>query len=132
MEIRRYADVGRCLVDAFPELQASYAARLKEAEDLGGELGQYEIFWYIVKPLFYKLLDSEQGDSTLRRLFGFFEDMARSPDIEVGNLLEIEIFESLVGQPERLRKAWSYMGPETKALARDMARIRRREKNLPA
>ena len=61
----------------------------------------------------------------------FFEQMARSSDIRVANLLQVEIFERLVREPNRLATAWKFMGPETKKIARDTARIWRCEENLP-
>jgi hypothetical protein len=57
--------------------------------------------------------------------------MARSADVQVVNLLQIEIFEWLVGDSARLATAWKYMGPETKKLARRTAQIWHREENLP-
>jgi len=57
--------------------------------------------------------------------------MAISPDIQVTNLLQIEVFEWLVGESRDLSTAWKYMGEETKNIARRTARIRRCEHNLP-
>ena len=57
--------------------------------------------------------------------------MANSSDIQVPNLLQIEIFEWLVGEPEMLAVAWNYIGEGTKAIARSTARTLCRENILP-
>ena len=67
----------------------------------------------------------------LKRVFNFFEEMARPSDIQVPNLLQVGIFEWLVGDKAKISVAWTYMGQETKKIARDTARIRRCQENLP-
>jgi hypothetical protein len=47
------------------------------------------------------------------------------------NLLDIGVFRSLVGDRDRIATAWQYMGPETKDIARKVARVHRRDQNLP-
>jgi hypothetical protein len=126
-----YASVDKELLRAVPELEARYDKETRWQSDVGGKPGQYDIVCFVLKPFLLESLDSSKNSALLLRVFAFFEEMARSSDIEVPNLLQVGIFESLVGQRERLATAWKFMGPETKKIARNTARIWRREENLP-
>jgi hypothetical protein len=94
--------------------------------------GQYTVFGFVVKPAVRELLAANTEPAVLRRIFNFFEEMASSSDIQVPNLLQIEIFEWLVGDAPRLAAAWKFIGKDTKAIARTTARTLRCEMNLPA
>lgn len=125
-----YDKVSDALLSALPELQERYKRELSWWQ--GPEPpGQYIVFGSVVKPALRDLLVSNRDLSLLKRVFDFFEKMASSPDIQVPNLLQVEIFEWLVGEPIKLAAAWKLAGPETKRIARDTARIRRCERNLP-
>lgn len=125
-----FEKVNDALLSAVPEFQERYKRELSWWQ--GPELpGQYTVFGFVAKPVVRELLNSNKEPALLRRIFNFFEEMARSSDTQVSNLLQIEIFEWLIGDPERLAAAWKYMGEETKAVARRTARIRRCEENLP-
>ena len=122
--------VNDALLSVLPEFQERYEREVNWWH--GPEPpGQYTVFGFVVKPFVQQLLDSDDKPALLKRIFDFFEEMARSSDIQVPNLLQIEIFEWLVGDPERLVNAWKYMGEETKAVARRTARTLRCERNLP-
>lgn len=125
-----YEKVNDALLSVVPEFQERYKRELSWWQ--GPEPpGQYTVFGFVAKPAVRELLSSNKESALLKRIFGFFEEMARSSDIQVPNLLQIEIFEWLIGDRERLATAWKFMGEETKAVARRTARIRRCEKNLP-
>ncbi len=127
----KFDTVDKALLRAIPELQEHYGQGLAwwKWDD---HPGQYIICGFVLEPFLKELLGSNRDPAILKRIFDFFEDMARSSDIQVVNLLQVEIFEDLVGEPDRLALAWKYMGEETKNLARRTARIRRCEHNLPA
>jgi hypothetical protein len=125
-----YENVSDALLSVVPELQDRYKRELSWWQ--GPEPpGQYMVFGFVAKPAVRELLSSNTEPALLRRIFDFFEEMARSSDIQVPNLLQIEIFEWLVGDPAGLATAWKFMGPKTKKIARDTARIRGCQKNLP-
>jgi hypothetical protein len=125
-----YDNVGKALFEAVPELQEQYRKRL--AWWGGNETpGQYIVSGFVLEPFLRELLDSEPDSILLKRIFDFFEEMARSPDPEVANLLQVGIFERLVGEKETLAVVWKHMGEETRSIARKTARIRRREQKLP-
>jgi|ERR1700694_2999928 len=118
------------LLTALPELRERYEQGLGWWQ--GPEPpGQYVVFGFVVDPVLRDLLSSNKEPAMLKRVFNFFEEMARSSDIQVPNLLQVGIFEWLVGDKAKLSVAWPYMGQETKKIARDTARIRRCEENLP-
>jgi len=122
--------VNDALLSVLPEFQERYKRELSWWQ--GPEApGQHTVFGFVAKPAVRELLASNDEPALLRRIFDFFEEMARSSDIQVPNLLQIEIFEWLVGDPERLATAWKYMGEETKSVARRTARTLRCERNLP-
>lgn len=127
----KYTNVDKELLVALPELKARYKKEANWQHEVGGEPGQYDVFCFVLKPFLRELLDKADDQELLRRVFEFFEEMARSPDLQVSNLLQVGIFRSLVGEPERLKIAWNYMGEETKNIARRTAAILQRDKNLP-
>jgi hypothetical protein len=125
-----FSKVTDALLSVLPEFQDRYRRELSWWQ--GPEPpGQYTVFGFVAKPIVRELLSSDTEPALLKRIFDFFEEMARSSDIEVPNLLQIEIFEWLVGDPGRLATGWKYMGEKSKALACSMARIRHCEQNLP-
>lgn len=117
-------------LSAVPELQERYKQELKWLAEGPGPLNQYAFFAYVAETI-RALLGPNDDPTLLQRIFRFFEDMANSPDIQVVNLLQVQIFEWLVADKHGLATAWKYMGEETKAIARETARIWRREQNLP-
>jgi hypothetical protein len=122
--------INDALLSALPEFQERYKRELGWWQ--GPEApGQYTVFGFVASPVVRELLASNDEPALLKRIFDFFENMARSADVQVPNLLQIEIFEWLVGDPERLAVAWKYMGEQTKTIARQTARTRRCERNLP-
>lgn len=126
-----YAEVDKALIDAVPEIRPRLEKEFEWRSQIGGHPRPYDVVLFVLKPLLKELIDLRTDDALVQRIFDFFEQMARSTDLEVVNLLQVCIFEGLVGEPERLSAAWKYMGKETKAIAQRTAKIRRCEQNLP-
>lgn len=126
-----YSEFDRALTGALPELKSRVERKTNQQAEAGPQQ-PYALVVLVLKPLLREQLDSQNDIGFLRRIFDFFEEMACSPDIQVVNLLQVGIFESLVREPDRLALAWKYMGKETKAVARRTARTWNREGNLPA
>ncbi|MGC1188734.1 MAG: hypothetical protein WA871_15220 [Candidatus Acidiferrales bacterium] len=131
METIDYQNVNEELLSAIPELASRYEKEAEWRANVGGRPGPYDVICYVLKPLLRHLLDSDNDPALLKRIFSFFEQMARSSDIQVVNLLHVGIFESLIGERDRLVTAWKYMGEESKNVARRAAHARRRDHNLP-
>jgi hypothetical protein len=124
-----YDRVEKALVDAVPEVRDKYKEFFRWWKS--GPPDLYNIFLFTLEPVLMPALGSGSDADLLDRIFRYFEDMARSGDIQVRNLLQVEILEKLVGDRSKLSVAWQYMGEETKKLARETARIRSCEENLP-
>lgn len=122
-----YDRVEQVMKEAVPEVHEHYAELLSWHP----EPGLYTLFNCTMWPVLSPALDSGKDTALLKRIFSFFEEMACSSDVRVVNLLQVEIFERLVAERTKLATAWKFMGPETRKIARNTARIWRREENLP-
>jgi hypothetical protein len=118
------------LLLALPELEPQY---LKELKSFCGDLGNYSVFFNIVRPMIEALITlRDQNDGVLTRLSTFIEEVCNSKDPETVNVLWIEIFEWLVhSQSEGLKYWWPSLGRSTKEVIRKVARRRRKTQNLP-
>jgi hypothetical protein len=121
------------LLREFPELTNRMENTFGSYYDLKSEVPQAypvfeDVFWEFVVE---KLLDGD-NDELLERAFLFCERMASSEDVQVVNLLWIAILVPLVHNPDQIRRAWKSMGHNTRTVARNIARQRGWEKNLPA
>jgi hypothetical protein len=126
-----YAEVSGKLLEAIPELSDKFRGETKWQEAVGGKPGQYDVVCFVLKPFLRNALASHDDPAVLKRIFRFLEDMALSSDIEVVNLLQVGIFESLVSERGNLSVAWRYMGEATKKIAERTALIRGCKQNLP-
>lgn len=129
METITYQSAVEALLKEIPELIPSYSREVEAWQD--EKPGPYIVFEDLVHAVLVPLLRSGRDAEVLRRLFGLFEQMAASQDKEVVNLLWVAELEFLISQSELLRSAWDYMGPRTKALAREAAAVYRCEDTLP-
>jgi hypothetical protein len=125
-----FGNVNDELFSLIPELEDQYREALGWWQG-STRPGPYTVFGFVVQPAVRALLRGGECPDTLKRVFCFFEEMSHSADIQVSNLLQIEIFEWLIGDPQSLAVAWKYMGDDSKRLARETAVIWRCEKNLP-
>jgi hypothetical protein len=128
-----YRSARNVFLERFPELweriEKKYAAHYNLKTKIPGT---YPLFEEILKPRAIELLESGADDDSLKRIFSFYEEMARSQDEEVVNLLWKSILEPLASDKKLLATAWKYMGEKTKARAREIALLRGWEGNLPA
>ena len=131
-----FSGIRDALFSAFPELLdrtwSTFASEYDLEKGTPEETPEaYPVFEDVVRNVIFELLESGQNEALLARLFVFFESMAKSPDKDVRDLLTIAIFESLVYRSESLRRAWKYMGPESRELAVLEAAHQDRRENLP-
>ena len=132
-----FDNVQGALVSAFPELLERIWSTFSSYYDL--EKGtpeetpeNYPIFEDVVQKLVFELLESDQNEALLARLFLFLEDMANSLDPRVSrDLLGIAIMEPLVYKRESLRQAWKFMGPKVREYAVREADQQGRQGDLP-
>jgi hypothetical protein len=128
-----YRSIRNVFLERFPELWERIEAKYATHYNLKTQIpGSYPLFEEILKPRVIELLESGADNDMLKRIFSFYEEMARSSDEEVVNLLWISITEPLVYDKKLIAKAWKYWGEKTKDMAREIAKRRGWEGNLPA
>jgi hypothetical protein len=128
-----YRSIRNVFLERFPELWERIEAKYATHYNLKTQIpGSYPLFEEILKPRVIELLESGADNDILKRIFSFYEEMARSSDEEVVNLLWISITEPLVYDKKLIAKAWKYWGEKTKDMAREIAKRRGWEGNLPA
>jgi len=131
MQDLTYGSVVSALMQAVPECHNTYKAELGWWGAEPPPPDPYTVLGFALRPLLTQLSKDKVDENIFRRIFGFFEQMAKSNDIQVVNLLQVSELEFLVGEPDLLSRAWKYMGERTKALARKTAKIWKCEQNLP-
>ncbi|HEY4838556.1 MAG TPA: hypothetical protein VIH72_08120 [Candidatus Acidoferrales bacterium] len=117
-----YDGLNRNFLAAFPEFTDSYNREFDYWTDWNDPPGIYLIFGFIVFPRVVLLLDYNENEKLLRRLFEYFEVMARSKDTKVLDLLGLEVIHKLLYDTARLREAWPYMGENLRVAAGDAAK----------
>jgi hypothetical protein len=132
MKKMTYDTVVTALLNAVPECRKTREAELKWWGEAHPPPDPYTVLGFALRSLVTQLLSESPDEETLRRVFAFYEEMANSQDIEVVNLLQVSELEFLIGKPDLLSRAWTYMGERTKALTRETAKIWKCEQNLPA
>ena len=119
----------KALLRAAPELGEGFT---KMCEKYRPEPpGQYLIFEDLLHPYLAGLFESEDKPDVLKRIFELFEEMARSRDGLVTDLLGVAELEWLFANPSLLSKAWNYMGEATKSMAKEMASQSGGRRRLP-
>src|SRR6266850_2173809 len=96
-----YGKVNSFLLSAIPEFRERYK---EEKQKHGKHPKQYMAFAALISMVVPALA------------FDAFEEMARSQDREVVNLLQVGFVQDLVRYPRRLDIAWRRMGDETRKL----------------
>ena len=97
-----YGNVNEALLSTVPELHELIHRAFGSYYDLEAKTpdespGSYLIFEGVVQKLVFDLLETNQDERLLSRLFGFFEEMATSTDPNVSrDLLGIAILEPLL------------------------------------
>lgn len=108
-----YNELYKDFISVFPEnlekIKAIAADSLVEDSD-----GMHVLFGMVVIPFVKDLLNNNQTDK-ITTAFEFFENMAKSTDEMVSEVLEFTIMEDFISEgKEFLSKCLPYMGSETK------------------
>jgi hypothetical protein len=120
------------LLTEFPELRDRMEGTFGSYYDLKSELpGAYPVFEDVFWDFVVERLAKDDSEHFVERAFSFCERMASSPDIEVVNLLWIAVVEPPVSNANEVQRAWKYIGPKTRTLAREIARRRGWNSSLP-
>src|SRR5580658_38074 len=79
-----YRSIRNVFLERFPELWERIEAKYAPHYNLKTQIpGSYPLFEEILKPRVIELLESDADDDLLKRIFSFYEEMARSSDEEV-------------------------------------------------
>jgi len=124
----RYATFVESLLAALPEIKARHDVL---QDDIGPDVLPFPTVELVLEPFLRTLLTGNMDANLQRRAFAFLENMARSHDVEVVNLLHVGIFEHWAGESEILDHAWRHMGESTKRIATDAAHRLNCGDNLP-
>ena len=119
--------------EGLTDLLAARVPELREQIDTVRRLwepdvpGQHVVYGDILIPYLVTLLNASHDTEDLQELFAFIEELAKSPDVHVQEVVAFTILEGLLGE-NLLEKARPFMGPATIALSSDMeefwARVR--------
>ncbi len=120
-----YEGLDQTFLAAFPEFTDSYKQEFDYWVDWDKPPGIYLILGLIVFPRLVSLLDTGEDQQLTRRLFEFFEGMASSKERNVIDVLGLEVIHKLLHDPDRLRKAWPYMGGNMREVAKGAAKALR-------
>ena len=90
----KYETIYTDFKNLFPE-EKEYFSMCEKNSVIGDEGDEipHMSFGIFVMPFIYRLLENED-DARLRKAFSFFEDMAKSEDYRVQNLLQVTILEN--------------------------------------
>jgi hypothetical protein len=127
-----YTGIEIVLLKEFPELTDRMKNTFGSYYDLTSEIPRaYPVFEDVFREFLMEQLLQDDSDKVLDRIFLFCERMARREDIEVVNLLWISILVPLVYNANQVKRAWRFMGPTTRSVARDLAERNDWQSNLP-
>jgi hypothetical protein len=112
----QYSHLNSELIERFPELFGGYA-ELRAMWD-GDEAGPHEVYGDLLAPYLTTLLNADGSDISLVRVFDFLEQMAKSEDQAIRDVLGGSVLEAI--HPQMLERAKEYMGVHTKDLAGDI------------
>jgi hypothetical protein len=107
------------LIERIPELFAGYA-ELRAMWD-GDEPGPHVVYEDLLVPYLARLLRAEDSEVGLLRIFALLEDMARSNDQSIRDVLGASVLEGLHECESVRAQAAAYMGPLTRQLAYEVA-----------
>lgn len=115
-----YSGIVNDLLKEFPEISENYAGEIAWIKDTfkGQETGGQTIYFdrcfcdYIGR----LLVNECQGNTKIKKVFAFLEDMAVSEDHEVRNLLQITVLEYLRSWYLLQSRSEKLMLPETKKM----------------
>ncbi len=110
---------------SLPELKEEYDAKSKE-NLIDKDTGVHVVFGIIIVPYLVNLLkrESQNDNDILKRAFIFFEEMARSNDKLIQEVLEFTVIESFIDEDEVvLMNAYKYMLSETREASKAVERF---------
>jgi hypothetical protein len=124
MDKLRYSNAIPYLLNALPGIRGYYDRRAPELYAHNNPHVSYgSIFVEYIQSLVQKLQTPHRDDAEheLKKAFDLIEQLSGSSDFELRCLAETSVLESLLGEPAGLARFVSYLGPDSKKLARKIA-----------
>ncbi|MBD7944817.1 hypothetical protein H9650_11890 [Psychrobacillus sp. Sa2BUA9] len=112
-----YKDLAIHFTDEFEE----YKRYLQEHIEFNGEILNH-VFFGECSNYFNELIGKEKDIPKIKELFDYLELMATSGDDEVKELLSVTILAQLGDSKKLLKKAYKYMGSETRKASNEIER----------
>lgn len=109
-----YNTVDKELIKKIPEIKSFYNEKFKDKYI--EEPDKYRIFKEVLNPYLISLLEVNENEELILRVFDFLEKMAKSDDYRLKKLLELTVLIDLERNVTIIRKAEKYMGNETKKI----------------
>ena len=116
-----YESVSELLVSRLPELSGPYRELLEWWGD--EKPGPHVVYEDVLCPYIDELLQSEDKDA-LGRVFALIEQLSRSSDARVRDVVTASICEHIASNEARLDLARSFMGKLTRARCDDVTEFR--------
>lgn len=110
-----YDNMSEQLIEAVPELRSRYQEELDWWRE--EKPPTHVMYGNLLNPFLIALLETNNQDEVLRRVFGFLEKLARHEDILVREVVAVTVLERLWGEKDLWAKAQEIMGKETLRIA---------------
>jgi hypothetical protein len=121
----RYSDTIKELFNTFPDIARRYKNRIAE---LYAEENPHVLYGSIFVDYIHSARnelggsDHVKNKKILDQSFSYLEKLLSSSDFETRCLGETSVLEALLGEEDGLERYAAFMGPETKGIAREIAR----------
>lgn len=119
MGIISFENVFQCLVDVVPQLKSSYEREINSWA-IEGEPGAHVILGSVLMPVLIPLLESEENEELLHRIFQFLEELANHKDVRVREVVAVTVCERLIDEARWIQRGRKYMGPTTLQVSQEI------------
>ena len=82
--------------------------------------GVHIVFGELLNPYLVSLLESEEQEEILRRIFAFLEELANHRDTQIQEVVAVTVCERLGDSKELLLKARKHMGEKTLSFSQEI------------
>ena len=107
-----YETINEMLLNNFPEFKEEYDHEMDIVDCY--KPGPHVLYGNVLNNYVTELLRENKNYEMIRRIFDFYEEMAKSQDEEVNNLLQVTLLEYLWDEKEIYIRALNYMLPATR------------------
>ncbi len=111
----KYEDLYTDFLSLFPE-DIEYFKKCEEETGATSEVGIHVVFGMVVVPFITKIV--KDAPDKAKKAFEFFEEMEKSDDPQIAEVLEFTVLENLLTEDKDMMSEYAkYFGKETKEAA---------------